>query len=671
MIAAAQNATARKGMDQAFPKVRRSLSFQRKCACGGSSGSVGECEECRRKKVQRRTEKPESEAARHPLAPSSVFEGLRSSWQPLDPSMQKVAKHRLGHDFGNVRVHTDSMAVASARSVNASAYTVGRDLVFNEGQYNPRTADGQRLLTHELVHVVQQHSVSSAAPLELDDPGSPAEVEAESISRTAGDRQPSQPVDARVQRQQVQRQAVCPPRPQGEARQSRSAEGILPVNVAFSESGGISRLDIMDFPVNGQALPQNVTTSTEWQRAISLMLGDPTIQVAVSGFTDCVGTDAENINLRRRRTQAVIDAMPQTVRAKILFRFVISTTDFPDTNDTAEGRAHNRSVRITFTSGQGPAGQSGCDQMTRAANMDEYLFLVRCAENRLGLTAANNARTALSVLRQIYFGASTWSASRNPVWSRVIPNTPWAPGTDPTPQLGTALMSALRASQVVEGTDIGHVLAGVESMVNPQEVELQFGTRVQVIVPTGLQSEEWATWAGDVGSAASESAVDALGQTSRGNYDFYFHSFASDPDLIGDIDSFAIRSGLNSVAAPSAQLQQAIRLTGSLSEILLQYYRLSATAPGQAHALSIQNFVGAYGGAISGRTIVNRTAFAARLRPSIENFANKFALFRMGQRGFLNQYPPQPPGAQPFTSLLATAVDEMTTRFVAWLESRL
>ena len=65
---------------------------------------------------------------------------------------------RFGHNFGNVRVHTDARAVESARAVNAQAFTVGRDIVFGDGQYQPSTSEGKLLLAHELTHVVQQQS---------------------------------------------------------------------------------------------------------------------------------------------------------------------------------------------------------------------------------------------------------------------------------------------------------------------------------------------------------------------------------------------------------------------------------------------------------------------------------------------------------------------------------
>ena len=63
---------------------------------------------------------------------------------------------RFGHDFTRVRVHTDARAANSARAVGAIAYTVGHNVVFGQGRYVPSTSPGDRLLAHELAHVVQQ-----------------------------------------------------------------------------------------------------------------------------------------------------------------------------------------------------------------------------------------------------------------------------------------------------------------------------------------------------------------------------------------------------------------------------------------------------------------------------------------------------------------------------------
>lgn len=88
--------------------------------------------------------------------PPIVHEVLRSPGQPLDPATRTLFEPRFGHDFSRVRVHTYAEAAESARAVDALAYTVGRNVVFGVGQYLPKSSAGQKLIAHELTHVVQQ-----------------------------------------------------------------------------------------------------------------------------------------------------------------------------------------------------------------------------------------------------------------------------------------------------------------------------------------------------------------------------------------------------------------------------------------------------------------------------------------------------------------------------------
>ena len=135
-----------------FAPVRPGL-LQRKCACGGSPGLDGECEECRATRIQR---KPAYSTGSDAAAPPIVDDVLRSPGQPLDTETRAFMESRLGHRFGDVRIHTDARAERSAQAVNAVAYTVGQDIVFGPGQYAPHSARGRELLAHELVHAVQQ-----------------------------------------------------------------------------------------------------------------------------------------------------------------------------------------------------------------------------------------------------------------------------------------------------------------------------------------------------------------------------------------------------------------------------------------------------------------------------------------------------------------------------------
>lgn len=106
---------------------------------------------------------------------------------PLDAGTRTFMEERFGHDFSDVRVHTDARASASAQSVQANAYTVGRDVVFRSDQWSPHTDAGRRTLAHELAHVVQQKAGpvdGSPAPggIRLSDPSDRFEREADAVA---------------------------------------------------------------------------------------------------------------------------------------------------------------------------------------------------------------------------------------------------------------------------------------------------------------------------------------------------------------------------------------------------------------------------------------------------------------------------------------------------------
>jgi hypothetical protein len=94
-------------------------------------------------------------------APPIVHEVLSSSGRPMDMASRGFFESRFSHDFGNVRIHSDARAQASAAAVNARAYTVGDDIVLGRGA-DACAASGRRLMAHELAHVVQQEGAASA-----------------------------------------------------------------------------------------------------------------------------------------------------------------------------------------------------------------------------------------------------------------------------------------------------------------------------------------------------------------------------------------------------------------------------------------------------------------------------------------------------------------------------
>jgi hypothetical protein len=97
-------------------------------------------------------------------APAIVGDVAHSFGESLDAHTRATMEARFGHDFSRVQIHTGPRAAEAAQAINANAYTVGHDIVFDRGQYDPRTTKGKRLLAHELAHVVQQrHGAASGS----------------------------------------------------------------------------------------------------------------------------------------------------------------------------------------------------------------------------------------------------------------------------------------------------------------------------------------------------------------------------------------------------------------------------------------------------------------------------------------------------------------------------
>lgn len=89
-------------------------------------------------------------------AANKINKVLSNGGSTLGDDTLEFMEPMFGYNFSNVRIHSDEGAARSSNSVNALAYTVGNDIVFGEGQYQPNTLEGRRLLAHELTHVVQQ-----------------------------------------------------------------------------------------------------------------------------------------------------------------------------------------------------------------------------------------------------------------------------------------------------------------------------------------------------------------------------------------------------------------------------------------------------------------------------------------------------------------------------------
>lgn len=125
---------------------------------------------------------------------ASGIQSLRGRGRSLPERSRSFFEPRFGFDLREVKIHDDAEAARLASNVLARAFTIGRDVVFGAGQYRPDTADGMRLMAHELTHVVQQEAAgwkSVQAKPAIDQPGSPFEREADFMADAVTSSSPS------------------------------------------------------------------------------------------------------------------------------------------------------------------------------------------------------------------------------------------------------------------------------------------------------------------------------------------------------------------------------------------------------------------------------------------------------------------------------------------------
>jgi Domain of unknown function (DUF4157) len=174
-------------------------AVQRTCAACAAGQP---CEQCRAPMLQpKRAPGHHDEAA----APESVERALRSSGRPLDDETRDYFEPQFGRDLGDVRVHTEGEAAQSARAVGAQAYTVGCDIVLASSAPDASSAEGRKLLAHELTHVVQQSGGGEARGAGAISDGAAARVQRQLDSAA-----PAQTMDAAAAQPTATTHPQCP-----------------------------------------------------------------------------------------------------------------------------------------------------------------------------------------------------------------------------------------------------------------------------------------------------------------------------------------------------------------------------------------------------------------------------------------------------------------------------
>jgi outer membrane protein OmpA-like peptidoglycan-associated protein len=266
--------------------------------------------------------------------PPVVHEVLRSPGQPLDVATRAHMEPRFGHDFSRVRVHTDAKAADSARAVNAQAYTVGSNIVFQVGKYTPRTMAGKRLLAHELTHTIQQNNVPRAN-LMIAQHSDQYEWQAEEASRmmTFGSKVPQiqsfhkEAIQRRVSEQEeVEWERVNPA-----GRFERTYDREVPVLIFWN------------FSVGSHTLKAEHINELDNIRFRNLLRDF----IVIEGHTSSTGSDERNQVISERRANAVEAYLQRRgVFGRQMIANGLGDSDPWVPDNTPENMARNRRVMI-------------------------------------------------------------------------------------------------------------------------------------------------------------------------------------------------------------------------------------------------------------------------------------------------------------------------------------
>lgn len=445
-----------------------------------------------------------------------------------------------------------------------------------------------------------------------------------------------------------------------EIRVSRTALGHLASDV-IEEQG---RILIADFAVDWRHLKQSVRSDKLLAEWLKTFRDDDSYRLEIRGFSDSIGNERNNLHLRNGRARNVLALLDPETRKRVITSGPAPLGTFVGDNDSVAGRARNRSVEIRFQkeitiNPQGPLSARSCLDVAKPnKTITDFLLLLRCIEQAF---PQFTPRVMLSLLRQRCYGDEAWSCTRRPQWAAVI--SCGVKLKDPRSIAATPLLQGLCSSsngkvQVVDGVDMGHVLTGLEAMVCPR-ASFPFPVKfwgVPLSPNPKLANEEFATWVGDLGSAAAQRVLDrgrsGTAKPWNPNYIFGDNSKASEADLLGDVDSYSIRQGLLGIDCKETRLKPLPIGGQKISEIFEDYYLSQGNLAGNKDK-RFSCFLSAIGGRIAGGTLTNQGWLAMDIAPRIFRAAELFHAREAALR--------------PAGSALRAAADEISALFVEWL----
>ena len=177
----------------------------------------------------------------------------RGGGQALDSQAREQMEPAFGTDFSDVRVHTGPEADTLNRAVCARAFTIGRDIFFRDGEYNPGGSDGRELLAHELTHVVQQRGGAVQTKLEVSEPGDECEQEADRVASAMLSRNLESGMQGpKSTASEVRQEARINPRSTVTANLRRDEQTVIPIDVIEVPQTDMTMTEIVRDNINSK-----------------------------------------------------------------------------------------------------------------------------------------------------------------------------------------------------------------------------------------------------------------------------------------------------------------------------------------------------------------------------------------------------------------------------------
>ena len=614
---------------------------------GASSGAM--CKSCEQEEdqglVRRRAQAGSGGAL---TAPASVESVLAKPGDALPAAVRGFFEPRFGEGLGDVRVHADPVAAASARDVGALAYSSGLHIVFGAGRFQPGTRDGDWLIAHEIAHTLQER------------PGARRTVRRQGHGGGSGGH--------------CEAEVVFAPIKMAHLDAIGSVHAIINVSLP---GGGWTHAEVQPEQHQGPADPGSGAVggrSLGIHSHVVVAAGRRTGSSASPLTVTCDQARAIQAAASKYEAFDVTYNAPPGPNSNSFAEWVLTEAGVPTVGVSVpmgawgwsyyQSNPQDRAVppRIARRASQTAAT---CKMShSKAATFAALIALVRRAETQLIACGVNDVGERVHIIRGIYYG-SPWSKDFDTSESSAVRNamfnvyTGGAQPRNPLECLDCGTFLSLNDSQDVSnpgagGLDFGHLMIGLDA-------RRSWAART-LPQPVGqVAGLEAATWAGDLGGGAARLAVDRTRSPTASALGYFTgNDYGASSNLEGDVGGYAAASGPGSGSSPL------IIAPGSTLGDALEAYMIgsSATHTPAGRDTRAAAFLGAMGGTLDAKgALTNRATVVATIAAGNENFGCWYLVNFMRQHGGLDLA-----RAEEASHHLVGTAHEMAELFVAALE---